>query len=123
LSESKTRLYVADAGDELLGFILCCEKSGFRAQVVLEPERIAVAPQHRNHGIGKALIRRSLSAVLNELAARSAMPKVLISTRTDNAAQRLCREAPGAEVVATVSSLHSGDQVFIPARRPPLLPS
>lgn len=82
-----------------------------------------MAPQHRNHGIGKALIRRSLSAVVNELAARSAMPKVLISTRTGNAAQRLYRKALGAEVVATVSSLHSGDEVFMLARQPPLLPS
>jgi ribosomal protein S18 acetylase RimI-like enzyme len=118
----RTRLSVADAGDTMLGFILWSEKSGFRAQVVLELEQIAVAPEHRNHGIGQALIRRSLSAVVNELAARSAMLKaVLISARTDNAGQRLYRRALGAEVVATVSSLYSGDEVFMLARQPPLL--
>jgi hypothetical protein len=40
-----------------------------------------------------------------------------------NAAQRLYHKALGAEVAATVSSLYSGDEVFMLARQPPLLPS
>lgn len=120
----RARLYVADADHQVLGFILWSEKSGFRAQVVLELEQIAVAPQHRRQGVGEALIRRSLPAVVKELSARSATLKaVLVSTRADNAAQQLYRKALGAEVAASVSSLYSGDEVFMVAPPPPLLAS
>jgi hypothetical protein len=46
-----------------------------------------------------------------------------VRIRQHCAAQRLYHKALGAEVAATVPSLYSGDEVFMLARQPPLLPS
>ena len=92
----------------------------FRAQAVVELAQIAVAAEHRRQGIAEALIRRSLAEVEKELTARSATLKaVFVSTRSDNGAQKLYRKALGAEVVATISSLYSGDEVLMVARKVP----
>jgi ribosomal protein S18 acetylase RimI-like enzyme len=85
----RARLYVADADGAVRGFILWSEKSGFRREVVLELEQIAVAATHRNQGIGEALI-----------------------------VQRLYRKTLGAEVEATLRGLYSGDEVLMVARKP-----
>ena len=114
----KTRVYVAESGGRVVGFVMWSEKSGFRAQAVLELAQIAVAPEHRRQGIAEALIRRSLPEVEKELAARSATLKaVFVSTRADNAAQALYRKTLGAEVEATIASLYSGDEVLMVARK------
>jgi ribosomal protein S18 acetylase RimI-like enzyme len=112
----KTRIYVADAEGGVVGFAMWTEKSGFRAQPVLELEQIAVTPQHRRRGIAQALIRRSLAEVRNELHTLKA---VVVTTRADNAAQELYRKTLGAEVEATIASLYSGDEVLMVARRLP----
>lgn len=112
----RTRLYVAEMTD-VCGYIAWTEKSGFRAEAVLELEQIAVAEAHRNRGIGAALIGQSLRFVAAELATREARIKaVMVSTRADNAAQRLYRKALGAEVAATLPSLYSADEVIMIAR-------
>ncbi len=112
----KTRIYVAGAEVGVVGFAMWTEKSGFRAQAVLELEQIAVAPEHRRRGIAEALIRRSLAQVEKELETLRA---VVVSTRADNAAQRLYRKTLGAEIEATISALYSGDEVLMVARRLP----
>ncbi len=112
----KTRIYVADTEAGVIGFAMWTEKSGFRAQAVLELEQIAVAPEHRRRGIAEALIRRSLAEVEKELETLKA---VVVTTRADNAAQQLYRKTLGAEVEATIASLYSGDEVLMVARRLP----
>src|SRR5712691_1740056 len=88
-------------------------------QVVLELEQIAVAPLEQGRGLGEALIRKSLPDIAVQLAERGAtLDAVLISTRTDNRAQRLYRKALGAEVGATIPSLYSADEVIMVARDP-----
>ena len=115
----RVRLYVAELGGAVRGYIFWTEKSGFRADAVLELEQIAVSPPHRGQGIGRALICQSLPDVARQLAARPARLKaVLVSTRADNAAQRLYRKVLGAEVEATLSSLYSADEVVMVARKP-----
>jgi ribosomal protein S18 acetylase RimI-like enzyme len=82
-------------------------------------EQIAVAPSEQRQGIGEALIRQSLPDVAVQLAERGAtLNAVLVSTRTDNQAQRLYRKALGAEVEATIPSLYSADEVIMVARDP-----
>ena len=88
-------------------------KERFRAQAVLELEQIAVTPEHRRRGIAEALIRRSLSEVEKHLETLKA---VVVTTRADNAAQKLYRKTLGAEVEATIASLYSGDEVLMVAR-------
>ena len=115
----RMRYYVADFAGSLCGFVLWTEKSGFRQDVVLELEQIAVTPRHQKQGIGEALIVRSLPDVAAQLADRGAALKaVFVSTRTDNSAQRLYRKTLGAEVEATVPSLYSADEVIMVARDP-----
>ena len=117
-SYPKTRVYVAERVGQVVGFVMWSEKSGFRAQAVVELAQVAVAAEHRRQGIAEALIRRSLAEVEKELAARSATLKaVFVSTRSDNGAQKLYRKALGAEVEATISSLYSGDEVLMVARK------
>lgn len=102
------RYYVAELGGRVCGFILWTEKSGFRTQVVLELEQIAVDVTSRKQGVGSALINTSLPDVISHLAERGAkLSAVLVTTRADNQAQRLYRRILGAEVEAVVPSLYS----------------
>jgi ribosomal protein S18 acetylase RimI-like enzyme len=99
----RMRYYVAESEARIRGFVLWTEKSGFRDKVVLELEQIAVAPSEQRRGIGEALIRKSLPDIAAQLAERgAALNAVVVSTRADNQAQRLYRNALGAEVEATV---------------------
>lgn len=114
----RTQLFVAEDGD-VIGYALWTHKAGFRAEAVLELEQIAVAPAHRGRGVGQALIRQSLGAVVAHLAERGArLQSVLVTTRADNAAQRLYRRVLGAEAEATVAGLYSADEVLMVARDP-----
>ena len=115
----RTRLYVVEVDGTVRGYIAWTEKSGFRAEVVMELEQIAVAEPYRKRGMGEALILSSLPDVVEELAKRAATLKaVTVSTRADNAAQRLYRKTLGAEVEATLRALYSADEVFMVARKP-----
>ena len=82
----RTRLYVAEANGGLQGFILWMEKSGFRSEVVLELEQIAVRAEYRNAGVGQALIRGSLPQVAKELPALYSADEVLMVARAPLAA-------------------------------------
>jgi ribosomal protein S18 acetylase RimI-like enzyme len=105
--------------NRLRGFIPWTEKSGFRDDVVLELEQIAVAAPYRKRGIGEAFIAQSLPDVVEQLAGRSATIRaVVVSTRAGNDAQRLYRKTLGAEIEASVPSLHSADEVLMVARNP-----
>lgn len=109
--------FVALAADRVVGLIYWTQKSGFRTEVVLELEQLAVDPDYQGQGIGKLLITSSLPMVCEQLRERGARLKhVLVNTRTDNFAQKLYRDTLGAEVEATIKSLFSGDEVFMIAR-------
>jgi len=93
------------------------EKSGFRKEVVLEFEQIAVLPGSRIQGIGSCLINSSMTLVKEELALREAVLKhVLVTTRTDNNAEEIYRETLNASVETTISDLFSADEVIMMAR-------
>ncbi|MEC4678069.1 MAG: N-acetyltransferase, partial [Nitrospirota bacterium] len=47
---------------------------------------------------------------------RSTLKHIIISTRADNHAQKLYKQALGAEVEAKISKLYSDDEVFMVAR-------
>jgi len=109
--------FVADRGDQILGFIHWSQKSGFREAVVLELEQIAVVPEVQSQGIGTRLITGSLPIIRTKLAERGAVLKNLfVTTRSDNDAQQLYRNVLGAEVEATIRDLYSADEVLMIAR-------
>ncbi len=64
----RMRYYVAESDGLLCAFVLWTEKSGFRENVVLELEQIAVAASYRKQGVAEALIVQSLPDVTRQLA-------------------------------------------------------
>lgn len=110
-------MFVAQSDNEILGFIIWAQKSGFRREVVLEIELLAVKPSCQGKGVGKKLIVDSLPLVKTLLANKDAVLKhVLVTTRADNYAQELYKNALGAEIEATISNLYSADEVLMIAR-------
>ncbi len=113
------RYFVAEVDGAVAGYILWTEKSGFRAEVVLELEQIAVSPDRRRCGIGAELIGASLRNVARDLRIRgSNLRSVMVTTRSDNEAQRLYRRVLGADVEATLRDLFAADEVVMIARDP-----
>lgn len=106
--------YVAVHQDEIAGFAFWAQKSGIRSAAVLELDQIAVQPAYRGQGIGEKIIRDSLALIKTELAANAqSIKSILVSTRADNAAQRLYARVLGARVVAEVDDLYSATEVLM----------
>lgn len=109
--------YVAVDGPDIIGYIHWTQKSGFRQKVVLELEQIAVLPGVQGRGVGRHLIDGSLPLVQEQLGRRGATLKhIIVTTRADNYAQNLYRQALGAEVECTIRDLYSADEVIMIAR-------
>jgi ribosomal protein S18 acetylase RimI-like enzyme len=117
----RIRFFVAEDEDTVLGYVQWIEKSGFRKEVVLELEQIAVLPSKQKQGIGSSLISESLKLIKEELNQRNAYIKhVLVSTRTDNEAQKLYKKILNAQPEVVISNLFSADEVLMIARNPPI---
>ncbi|MDJ0722538.1 MAG: GNAT family N-acetyltransferase [Desulfobacterales bacterium] len=114
----KSQIFVAENHKmEIIGYIHWCQKSGFRSEVVLELEQLAVHPRHKGKGIGTKLIKDSLPQVQRQLKSRNAVIKhIVVTTRSDNDAQKLYKKTLNAAVEATISSLYSADEVFMISR-------
>ncbi|MBI5589849.1 MAG: GNAT family N-acetyltransferase [Deltaproteobacteria bacterium] len=109
--------YVAELDGQIAGYILWSQKSGFRPEVVLELEQIAVHPAFRNKGVGKALIEDSLPQVRGQLSLQgSSLKHIIVTTRADNHAQELYRKTLGVEIEAVIKNLYSDDEVFMVSR-------
>jgi ribosomal protein S18 acetylase RimI-like enzyme len=113
----RIQYFVLECENRLVGFIEWIQKSGFRKEVVLELEQIAVLPDYQAKGYGRLLIERSLPFVRHQLESRGASLKnILVTTRTDNSAQKLYASSLGAEVETTIKNLYSADEVVMIAR-------
>ena len=113
----RMQYFAAENEAEIIGFIHWTQKSGFRPEVVLELEQIAVLPDRQGQGVGEMLIKSSLPEVSHQLKERNAIVKhIIVTTRADNAAQRLYWKTLGAEVEAVITNLYSADEVFMVAR-------
>ncbi len=114
---SRALCFVAEREDALVGYIIWSQKTGFRPEVVLELEQIAVLPKEQGLGTGRELIDKSLPLVKKQLAhQQSNLKHIIVTTRADNYAQKLYETALGAKVEATISNLYSADEVFMVAR-------
>lgn len=114
----KSQIYVVENSKrEIVGYIHWCQKSGFRPEVVLELEQLAVHPTWQGKGLGTRLIQESLPQVQAQLKSRNAAVKhIVVTTRADNFAQELYKKTLNAEVEATMSNLYSADEVFMISR-------
>ncbi|AXY03619.1 N-acetyltransferase [Vibrio alfacsensis] len=113
-------IYVAQLDNQVVGYIIWTQRSGFRPEVVLELEQLAVHPDHQGQGIARKLITETLPMVKGELAKKNAVLKhVVVTTRADNFAQDLYKKTLGAEIEATISNLYSADEVYMVARNIP----
>ena len=110
--------YVAEnMENEIVGYIQWVQKSGFRHEVVLELEQLAVLPKYHGKGIGTKLIRESLPQINCQLASRGAKIKhIVVTTRSDNYAQKIYQKTVGAKVETTIKNLYSADEVLMIAR-------
>jgi ribosomal protein S18 acetylase RimI-like enzyme len=109
--------FVAERDGAVIGFIEWIQKSGFRKEVVLELEQLAVQPRFQGQGIGTALITESIAQMDRMLKKRNARIKnILVTTRTDNPAQALYRRVLQAEPQAVIKDLYSADEVILLVR-------
>jgi len=112
----KSLCFVLEEGD-ILGYIIWTQKSGFRAEAVIELEQIAISPKSQNKGLGRRLIQESLPLLKEDInQMNSTLKHIVVSTRADNHAQQLYRDTLGAEVEATIRKLYSADEVLMIAR-------
>jgi ribosomal protein S18 acetylase RimI-like enzyme len=110
-------IFVALQADVIVGYIQWIQKSGFRKEAVIELEQIAVISSHRQQQIGTQLIQKSLPIVDAYLQSKGSQLKtILVTTRTDNSAQILYKNALGAEIKATIKDLYSHDEVIMVAK-------
>lgn len=115
----RTKYFVAEDKEKIVGFVQWIEKSGFRKEVVLELEQIAVLSSKQKQGVGSSLITQSLKMIKDELNQREASIKhILVTTRTDNEAQKLYKNVLKAEPVVVIPNLFSADEVLLVARHP-----
>ena len=109
--------FVAVVNDQIVGYIIWVQKSGFRSEAVVELEQLAVEPNFQGQGIGRKLIKESLSLVKEHLVKNgSTLKHILVTTRADNFAQQLYKDTLGAEIETTISNLYSADEVLMIAR-------
>jgi len=113
----RIKYFVAEIEEKIVGYVQWIEKSGFRKDIVLELEQIAVLPSMQGMGIGTALINQSLPTIKDELKKRNAHIKhIMVTTRDDNPAQRLYAKTLNAKVESTISNLFSSDEVLMISR-------
>ena len=114
----RVQYYVAENLEkQIVGYIQWVQKSGFRHEVVLELEQLAVLPEYHGKGIGTKLIKESLPQLNCQLAGRGAKIKhIIVTTRSDNYAQKIYQKTVGAKVETTIKNLYSADEVLMIAR-------
>ncbi len=109
--------FVVVVDEQVVGYIVWVQKSGFRQEAVMELEQLAVSPEFQGQSIGRRLITESLTLVKAHLIENgSRLKHILVTTRADNHAQKLYKETLGAKVETTIANLYSADEVLMIAR-------
>lgn len=110
--------YVVEVGAEIAGYIFWAQKSGFRPEVVLELDQVAMLKRYQGKGYAEKLIRESMGLVEHQLAETDQRIKaVLVSTRADNLAQRLYTKTLGVKTVAQIDDLYSAAEVIMISKK------
>lgn len=108
--------------DKTVGYIFWVQKSGFREEVILELDQIAIHPDFQGLGLSKKLIIDSLKDVESELLQRNQKIKsVLVTTGVNNFARKIYEDLLRAQEVAIISDLYSAPEVYLKANRKDLV--
>ncbi len=84
LKEAGGTCFLARDGEAFVGLAICLPSfSSFRARPILNIHDIAVVPEHRGKGIGRALL-----AAIEDEARRRGCAKITLEVRSDNALAR-----------------------------------
>lgn len=113
----RTRYFVAEEKDEVIGYVLWLEKGGFRKEAVFELEQIAVDPAFRGREVGTKLIAASLAEIKNSLKKRGSFLKLVeVTTGVENQAQRLYQKTLNAKPETVLKDFFRGDELIMLAR-------
>ena len=106
--------YVIYVEDQIAGYIFWSQKSGFRTEVILELDQIAIHPNFQAKGLSKFLIINSLKMLDVELHQNEQIiKKILVSTSKDNFAKKLYQDVLAAKEVAVISDLFQLPEVYL----------
>ena len=116
-SYPKNLLYIVEENEKIIAYIIWTQKSGFRKEVVLELEQIAVLKNKQGNNIGKELILNSLDLVKKTLLKqKSKIKHFIVSTRNDNYAKSLYEKVLSVKVEVIIKDLYSSDEVLMIAK-------
>lgn len=106
--------YVIYVEDQIAGYIFWSQKSGFRTEVILELDQIAIHPNFQAKGLSKILITDSLKMLEIELHKNEQMiKKILVSTSEDNFAKKIYENVLATKEVAVISELFRLAEVYL----------
>ena len=113
----RSSCFITEINSRVVAYIIWTQKSGFRKKSIVELDQIAVSKNDQNNGIAKKLIKKSLKLLKNELKKfELELQHIIVSTRTDNHAQKIYEEILGAKPEITIKNLYSADEVLMIAR-------
>ena len=116
-SYPKSLIYIVEENKNIIAYIIWTQKSGFRKEVVLELEQIAVLKNKQANNVGTELIVSSLKLVkVVLLKTQSRIKHIIVSTRDDNYAKKLYKKVLNVKVETVIKDLYSADEVIMIAK-------
>ena len=110
--------YVIHVEDQIAGYIFWAQKSGFRPEVILELDQIAIHPDFQGKGLSKILIIDALKMLQIELYKNEQVIKnILINTSQGNFAKKLYEDVLAAKEVAVIAGLFRLPEVYLKSNR------
>ena len=110
--------YVITLNASVVGYIFWAQKSGFRSEVILELDQIAIHPDFQKKGLSKRLIQESLKLVQTELEQyQQTIKNILVNTSQENKAKKIYENVLVAKEVAVISGLFRLPEVYLKSDR------
>lgn len=110
--------YVLHYNDQIVGYIFWTQKSGFRSEVILELDQIAIHPDFQGKGLSRGLIQDSLKLLQAELEQnQQIIKKILVNTSQDNTAKKIYEDVLAAKEIAVISGLFRSPEVYLKSDR------
>ena len=110
--------YVLKCDEHISGYIFWAQKSGFRPEVILELDQMAIHPEFQRKGLSKRLIEESLIFLQEELMQNhQSIKNILVNTSYDNFAKKIYEDVLAAKEVAIITDLFRLPEVCLKSDR------